>query len=206
MSVIDLAIKGGWLMAVLFVLSIIAVALFIERWLTTRRAEKFEEKTYIEVLRMIDHEKPEEAANICKLSDTPICKILEQGLSYSYEDVHLATETIEQSASQFIRGLEKNLSTLSTLAAIAPLIGFLGTVTGMIRVFYQMHASGSGIVDINMLSGGIYEAMVSTVGGLIVGIICIVFHNYLVGRIEAIAYLVEAKISQVNVHLRRIQK
>jgi biopolymer transport protein ExbB len=76
----------------------------------------------------------------------------------------------------------------------------------MIRVFYEMHATGGGVVDISMLSGGIYEAMVTTVGGLIVGILCIVFHNFLVTRIDAIAFMVEAKITQVNVHLRRIQK
>ncbi|MCL1827220.1 MAG: MotA/TolQ/ExbB proton channel family protein, partial [Candidatus Cloacimonetes bacterium] len=115
-------------------------------------------------------------------------------------------ETIEQSANQFIRSHEKNLNTLSTLAAIAPLIGFLGTVTGMIRLFYRMSEAGGNMIDITMLSGGIYEAMVTTVGGLIVGILCIVFHNFLISRIESIAFIVEAKITQVNVHLRRISK
>jgi len=200
----ELATKGGWLMAVLFILSIIAVTLFIERLITTKKATSFEEKTYIEILRMIDQKKTEEAFNICKLSDSTICKILEEGISYAASDINLATETIEQSASQFIRSLEKNLGTISTLAAIGPLIGFLGTVTGMIRVFITMAANETG-ADIQTLSGGIYEAMITTVGGLIVGIICIVFHNLLVSRIEAISFTIEAKITQVNVHLRRMQ-
>jgi len=206
MNIIDLAIKGGWLMGVLFALSLIAVALFIERWLTTKKAEKVEEKTFIDVIRAIDQERIDDATNICKLSESHICKILEQGLNYGKDDVNLATETIDQSANQFVRSLEKNLNTLSTLAAIAPLIGFLGTVTGMIKTFYELHVSAGGVVDINILSGGIYEALVTTVGGLIVGIICIVFYNYLLSRIEAIAFVVEAKINQVNAHLRRIPK
>ena len=205
MNLIEFAVKGGWIMGVLFILSIISVSLFIERWLITKKALKFEEKTYIEILRLIDKNKVSEAADICKLSDSSVCKVLEQGLSYADTDLNLAQETIEQSASQFVRGLEKNLGTISTLAAVAPLIGFLGTVTGMIRVFLELEQSATG-VDIQMLSGGIWEAMITTVGGLVVGIICIIFHNFLVSKIETIAFTIEEKITQVTVHLRRIQK
>jgi len=205
MNLIDMAVQGGYLMAVLFILSIIAVALYIERWLTTKKAFRFEEKTYIEILRMIDQRQAAEAAKICKLSESSICKILEQGLSYADSDILLSQETIEQSANQFIRSLEKNISTLSTLAAVAPLIGFLGTVTGMIKVFMNMAQAEAG-VNIQMLSGGIWEAMITTVGGLIVGILCIIFHNHMTSRIEAIAFELEGKISQVTLHLRRTQK
>ena len=205
MNLIVLAAKGGWLMIVLFIISVIAVALFIERWLVTKRALKFEEKTYIEILRMIDKNQTAEAAKICKLSETSMSKILENGLSYADTDLNLAQTTIEQSGSQFIRGLEKNLGTISTFAAVAPLIGFLGTVTGMISVFFELEQSEVG-VDIQMLSGGIWEALITTVAGLVVGILCIIFHNFIVSKIEAIAFLVEEKVTQVTVHLRRIQK
>ena len=205
MNLIILAAKGGWLMAVLFICSVVAVALFIERWMITKKALRFEEKTYIEILRLIDQGQSTEASKICKLSETSLCKVLEQGLSYADTDTNLAQETIEQSANQFIRSLEKNLSTISTLAAVAPLIGFLGTVTGMIRVFFQLEQSEVG-VNIQMLSGGIWEALITTVAGLVVGILCIMFHNAIVSKIEAIAFIVEEKITQVNVHLRRIQK
>jgi biopolymer transport protein ExbB len=168
-----------------------------------RRAGKVEEKTYIEILRLIDQNQTDEAAKVCKLAEGSICKILEQGMSYAATDQHLATEAIEQSANQFIRSLEKNLGTLSTFAAVGPMIGFLGTVTGMIRVFMEMQQSEAG-VDIQQLSGGIYEAMITTVGGLIVGIICVVFHNHLTSKIENIAFTLESKVSQVCVHLRRI--
>jgi biopolymer transport protein ExbB len=202
-NLLEIALKGGWIMGVLFVLSIISLALFIERWITTKKATRFEEKTYIEILRMIDQKKSDEAAKICKLSETPICKIMEQGLDYAATDLNLATETIDQSANQFVRGLEKHLNTISTLAAIAPLVGFLGTVIGMIQVFKNMEEAGG--TDISMFSSGIWMALVTTVGGLIVGIMCIIFHNYLVGKIENIAYMIEAKITQVTVHLRRTQ-
>ena len=205
MNLIEIAIKGGWIMVVLFVLSVISVALYFERWLTIKKASKFEEKTYIEILRMIDNNQTSEAAKICKLSETSICKILEQGLSNAEQDSLLAQETIEQSANQFVRFLEKNLSTLSTLAAVAPLIGFLGTVTGMIRVFSKLAESETG-VSLQVLSGGIWEALVTTVGGLIVGILCIIFHNHLTTKIESIAFVLEGKISQVCLHLRRKQK
>jgi len=205
MNLVEFVAKGGFLMIFLFIISVIAVALFIERYLTIKKSSKFEEKTFIEVLRMIDQQQPTEAGKICKLSETTICKVLEQGLSYADTDVNLAQETIEQSSNQFVSSLEKNLSTISTFAAVAPLIGFLGTVTGMIKVFFQLQQSESG-VDIQVLAGGIWEALITTVGGLIVGIVCIVFHNYLVSKIESIAFLVNEKTSQVIVHLRRFQK
>jgi biopolymer transport protein ExbB len=192
---------GGWIMAVLFVLSIVAVALFIERWMAVKRALKFEERIYIDILGKIDERKSSEAAKVCKLSESAICKILEQGLEYADKDLLLAQETIEQNANQFIRGLEKNLSTIATLAAIAPLIGFLGTVTGMIRTFMDIAAAGQ--IDIQNFSGGIWEALITTVGGLIVGILCIVFYNFLTAKIEGIAFFIEGKISQVGLHLRR---
>ncbi|MDD4156574.1 MAG: MotA/TolQ/ExbB proton channel family protein [Candidatus Cloacimonetes bacterium] len=205
MDLISIAFKGGYLMIILFVISVIAVALFFERWLITKKALKFEQKTFLEILKLIDQQQSTEAAKVCKLSNFSICKILEQGLHQAELDIILAQETIEQSANQFIRGLEKNINTISTFAAVAPLIGFLGTVTGMIRVFFQIQQSETG-VDIQVLAGGIWEALITTVGGLIVGIVCIILHNFLINKIEAVAFLVEEKISQVSLHLRRTQK
>jgi biopolymer transport protein ExbB len=205
MSLIEFMVLGGFLMVVLLIISVIAVAMFIERLLTINKASKFDEKTYIDVLRMIDQSKSAEASKICKFSEAAVCKILEPGLSYADTDLNLAQETNEQQANQFIRSLEKNLNTISTFAAIAPLIGFLGTVTGMIRVFFEL-ADSAGAAGIEVLAAGIWEAMITTVGGLVVGIVCIVFHNYLISKLEAVAFLVEEKVSQVNVHLRRFQK
>ena len=205
MNLAEFVVRGGFLMIFLFIISVIAVALFIERYVTIKRASKYEEKTFIEVLRAIDQHQPSEASNICKLSESSVCKVLEQGLSYADTDINLAQETIEQSANRFISSLEKNLSTISTFAAIAPLIGFLGTVTGMIKVFFEMQQSEVG-VDIQILAGGIWEALITTVGGLVVGIVCIVFHNYLITKIETLAYVISEKTSQVSVHLRRFQK
>lgn len=205
MDLMSVAFKGGYLMAVLFVISVISVAIFIERWLNTKKAMKFEQKTFLEILKLIDQKQSSEAVKVCKLSKIPICKVLEQGLINAEQDTILAQETIEQSANQFIRSLEKNINTISTFAAVAPLIGFLGTVTGMIRVFFQIQQSEAG-VDIQVLAGGIWEALITTVGGLIVGILCIIFHNFLINKIEAVAFLAEEKISQISLHLRRIQK
>ena len=199
MTLLEFAIQGGILMGILFVLSMISVALFIERWIVTKKAMRFEEKTYIEILRSIDRNNCAEAAKICKLSESPFIKTLEQGLSYADSDMHLAQETIEQSGGQFIRGLEKHLNMISTISAVAPLLGFLGTVIGMIRVFMQLLETN----DVQALSGGISYALITTVGGLVVGIGCIVFHNLLVSRIETISFMAEEKVNSISQRIRR---
>jgi biopolymer transport protein ExbB len=195
LSVIDLAIKGGWIMAILAVLSVIAVYIFVERWLTLRKANREEKYFMDEIKEHIHHNRLKEALALCKRQDTPSARMIEKGikrLGKPLNDIHAAIENV---GNLEVSRLEKNLTGLATIAGAAPMIGFLGTVIGMIISFYDMAKAGNNI-DIQLLSSGIYLALVTTVGGLIVGIVAYVGYNYLVGQIDRIIFKLEARTTE----------
>jgi len=195
LSVIDLAMKGGWIMAVLALLSIIAVYIFVERWLTLSKASR-EEKYFMEEIKEHIHKsRLKEAMALCKRQNTPSARMIEKGitrLGKPLNDIHAA---IENEGNLEISRLEKNLTALATIAGAAPMLGFLGTVMGMVTAFYDMSKAGNNI-DIQLLSTGIYQAMITTVGGLIVGIAAYVGYNFLVGRIDRIIFKLEARTTE----------
>ena len=123
--------------------------------------------------------------NYCMNEDTPIARVVERGLKNINLTAPAIREGLDNSANIEVAALEKGLPILSTIAAVAPMIGFLGTVTGMVQAFWEMANAGNNI-DISLLSGGIYEAMVTTVGGLIVGIVAIFAYNFLVIRVDKV--------------------
>ena len=131
------------------------------------------------------------AFNYCEKQNTPISRILAKGVKDCRLDAVSVRQVLENNAGLEIANLEKGLPILSTIAAVAPMLGFLGTVTGMVQAFWQMSNAGNNI-DVSLLSGGIYEAMVTTVGGLIVGIIAIFAYNFLVARVDRVQNLMEA--------------
>ncbi|MBR6271977.1 MAG: MotA/TolQ/ExbB proton channel family protein [Bacteroidales bacterium] len=195
LSILDLAMKGGWIMVVLAILSIIAVYIFIERFIVVRRAMRFD-KSFMERIREYMKEgKIESAKALCHGSDSPIARMIEKGLSRLGRPLSDINTTIENVGNVEVGKLEKGVALLSMIASAAPMIGFLGTVTGMIRAFYNMSMAGNNI-DIELLSGGIYEAMVTTVGGLIVGIIAYIFYTIIVARIQNVVNLLEAKATE----------
>ena len=184
-NVWELAVKGGWIMIVLALLSVVGVYIFIERFTTLRKAVK-QNPRFMQCIR--DNVKDDDiksATNYCMNEDTPIARVVERGLKNINLTAPAIREGLDNSANIEVAALEKGLPILSTIAAVAPMIGFLGTVTGMVQAFWEMANAGNNI-DISLLSGGIYEAMVTTVGGLIVGIVAIFAYNFLVIRVDKV--------------------
>lgn len=191
LSFIDLAIKGGWLMIPLAILSVIAVWIFGERWWALRSASKIDHNFMNQIRQYVHDGKIAAAADLCRITPSPIARLIEKGLERIGRPLNDVQTAVENMGNLEVARLERGLPMLATIAGGAPMIGFLGTVTGMISAFFNMSRAGNNI-EIAQLSGGIYEAMVTTVGGLIVGIMAYFGYNYLVSRIERIVYKMEA--------------
>ena len=190
-SLIDMAFKGGWIMIPLLALSILTLYLFGERWWAIRQASRIDENFMRNIHDYIHEGKIKTAINLCQSQQTPIARLIEKGIERIGRPLNDIQTAVENMGNVEISRLEKGLPMLATIAGGAPMIGFLGTVIGMIQAFYNMSQAGSN-VDITLLSGGIYTAMVTTVAGLIVGILAYFGYNYLVARIDNIVYKMES--------------
>ena len=183
----DLSLKGGIIMIPLLILSILAIYIFIERAVVIRKAAR-EDRTFMDRIKDYIHEGDVDAAlNLCKKTDTPYARLIEKGITRLGRPMNDVLVAIENVGNLEVAKLEK-----ATAAAGAPMLGFLGTVTGMVRAFYNMASAGTS-ADITTLSGGIYEALVTTVAGLVVGIIALFAYNYLVARVDGVVNQLEAK-------------
>ncbi len=192
---LDLAVKGGWIMIVLGVLSIIAVYIFIDRFIAIRKAER-EQKSFMDSIKNnIFSGKIDQALDLCKTQDSPLARMIEKGVSRIGRPLGDVNTAVENIGKQEVAKLEKGLPTLATVAGGAPMLGFLGTVTGMVKAFYDMANAGNNL-DIQLLSSGIYEALVTTVGGLVVGIMAYFAYNILVSKITNLVALLEAKTTE----------
>ncbi len=194
LSIIDLVVKGGWIMVVLGILSLVSIYIFIDRYLAISRSSH-EEKNFMNIIRDNIHEgRIDTAKELCKREDTPIARLILKGLNRIGKPLTDINAAIENVGNLEVARLEKNIAAISTIASTAPMLGFLGTVIGMIIAFYDMSMAGNNI-DIQLLSSGIYQAMITTVGGLIVGILAYVMYNILVAKIEKLVFLLEARAS-----------
>jgi len=192
LSILDMALKGGLIMIPLLLLSLIAIYIFVERILAISKAGK-EDKNFMNNIRdYILSGKIDSAKALCKSTDTPISHMIEKGVSRIGRPLDDISAAIENVAKLEIYKLESKLALLATISGAAPMIGFLGTVIGMIKSLYSMSAAGDNIV-ISTLAGGIYEAMVTTVGGLVVGIMAYVGYNLLVAQVEKVIHKMEAR-------------
>lgn len=191
-NVIDLAFKGGWIMVVLLLLSLMAGYIFIQRLLVIRRAGK-EDQNFMNRIKDYIHEgKVDSALNLCRSTNTPSARMIEKGITRLGRPMNDVLVAIENVGNLEIAKLEKGFPLITTTAAGAPMLGFLGTVTGMVRAFFDMANAGTN-VDVSLLSGGIYEALVTTVGGLVVGIITLFAYNYLVSQVDNVVNKMEAR-------------
>lgn len=191
-NVIDLAFKGGWIMVVLLLLSLMAGYIFIQRLLVIRRASK-EDQNFMNRIKDYIHEgKVDSALNLCRSTNTPSARMIEKGITRLGRPMNDVLVAIENVGNLEIAKLEKGFPLIATTAAGAPMLGFLGTVTGMVRAFFDMANAGTN-VDVSLLSGGIYEALVTTVGGLVVGIITLFAYNYLVSQVDNVVNKMEAR-------------
>ncbi len=191
MSYFELAKAGGWLMIVLLLLSIIAVYIFASKWWMIHKAGKVEKNFMNEIRDYIHDGKIKSALSLCQKYDTPAARLVEKGIERIGRPLQDIQTAVENTGNVEVARLEKGLPMLATIAGGAPMIGFLGTVTGMIRAFFNMSTAGSNI-DIALLSGGIYEAMVTTVGGLIVGILAFFAYNWLTSQISDLVFKMES--------------
>ena len=191
-NVIDLAFKGGWIMVVLLLLSLMAIYIFIQRLMVIRRAGKEDESFMNRIKDYIHDGKVDSALNLCRQTHTPSARMIEKGITRLGRPMNDVLVAIENVGNVEGAKLEKGFPLIATTAAGAPMLGFLGTVTGMVRAFFDMANAGTN-VDVTLLSSGIYEALVTTVGGLVVGIIALFAYNYLVSQVDNVVNKMEAR-------------
>lgn len=194
-TIFELVLKGGWIMAILGVLSVIAVYIFVERFFTINKASRDDKNFMNNIKDFVKNGRIDSALALCKSNKSPLARMIEKGLMRIGRPLNDINAAIENVGKLEVSRLEKNVAGLATIAGAAPMLGFLGTVIGMIIAFYDMSMAGNNI-DIALLSSGIYQAMITTVGGLIVGIVAYVCYNILVARIEKLVYLLEARSTE----------
>jgi len=181
-----------YVMVPIMIMSIIAVYIIVERYLVVQRAKKSDDVFIAKVKDYLNDGKIDAAKSLCESTNTPVGRMLEKGVSrigYSIDDINSA---MENKAKLEMFDLEKNLSLLATIAGAGPLMGLIGTVIGMVRTFYGIANSGKG-VEISVLAGGVYQAMIATVGGLIVGIIAYIGYNLFVSKVQKIVHQMELR-------------
>ncbi len=188
----SLMLKGGIFMIPLALLSVLAIYIFFERLIVIRKAAR-EDKSFMDRIKDYIHEgQPDTALALCQKTNTPAARLIAKGISRLGRPMNDVLVAIENAGNIEIARLEKGFPWLATTAAGAPMIGFLGTVTGMINAFYNMTVAGNN-ADVSTLSGGIYEALVTTVAGLVVGVIALFAYNYLVARVDGVMNQLETK-------------
>ncbi len=190
MSLIDMALKGGWIMVVLLILSMLAIYIFAKKAVMVHKAVKTDRNFNQEIRDLIHDGKIKQATQRCQEKNTPVARLFEKGIERIGRPLNDIQTAVENTGNVEVARLEKGLPMLATIAGGAPMIGFLGTVTGMIRAFFNMANAGNNI-DIALLSNGIYEAMVTTVGGLFVGIIAYFGYNFLTSKISDVVFKME---------------
>ncbi len=187
----ELVLKGGWVMVPIILLSLIAIYIFVERFYVITRAGHEDMNFMNRIKDYIYDSKIDAAAALCKSSKSPASRMVEKGITRIGRPLNDVNTAIENVGKLEIYKLEKGLPTLATVAGAAPMIGFLGTVIGMIKAFYDMANAGNNI-DVSLLSNGIYTALVTTVAGLIVGILAYFAYNILVSKVEKVIFRLEA--------------
>lgn len=191
----DLCLNGGWIMIVLTALLVVAIYVIIERAIVIRAASK-QDTTFMKRIKDYIHSgEIENARNLCDQTDTPYARLIGKGLSRIGRPMNDVLVTVENTGNLEVASLSKGLTWLATIAGGAPMIGFLGTVIGMVQSFFDIANSGSS-AQIGTFADGIYTALVTTVAGLIVGIIAMFAYNYLVARVNKVMNLMEAHIME----------
>ncbi|MEY3421362.1 MAG: hypothetical protein RIR48_1654 [Bacteroidota bacterium] len=192
-SIVDIIASGGpigiVIVAILFILSFLALYIFIERWLTIERAGKIDENFINNIRGSVASGNIEGAKALCRATDTPAARMIEKGLMRIGKPLKDIDAAIENVGNLEVFKLEKNLSTLASISGAAPMVGFLGTVTGMILAFYSMSTQQN--VTPAVLAAGIYQALITTAFGLVIGIFAFVGYNLLVAKVEKVVFLME---------------
>ncbi len=195
MSLLSVLAKGGWLMIPIALFSLIAVGIFIERIMVLRKAKINLNAFLIRIRQSISKQDYDGALVICSTTPGPISKVIERGIRLRGQSREEIKDAIESAGRTEIYQLEKGFAALATLAGVALLTGFLGTVTGMIQAFMRIQELG-GNVNATVLAGGIWEALITTAAGLVVGIATLLAYNYLVTKVQRLVF--EMEVSSTN--------
>ena len=184
-SLLDVLVLGGWVMIPLVLLSLLTFYLLVERLITIRRASSNPEVITDRVRDYVRNGDVEGAIAYCKDKDVPITRILQQGLERLGRPISEIQDAVQAAGKHETFELERKTNLLASIAGIAPMLGFFGTVIGMIRAFQEIQ-NLQGNVNPSVLAGGIWEALVTTAAGLLVGILALFSYNFLIGRIRRI--------------------
>lgn len=195
MSLLSVLAKGGWLMIPIALFSLIAIGIFIERVMVLRKAKINLNAFLLRIRQSISKHDYDGALVICSTTPGPISKVIERGIRLRGQSREEIKDAIESAGRAEIYQLEKGFAALATIAGVAPLTGFLGTVTGMIQAFMRIQELG-GNVNATVLAGGIWEALITTAAGLVVGIATLLAYNYLVSKVQRLVF--EMEVSSTN--------
>lgn len=190
LSLFDMVQKGGWLMIPIGLLSLITIYIFIERFIVLRRAGQNPENLLNNVRDQIHQGNIQGAIVLCKSNNTPDARMLEKGISRIGLKVDEIEKSMEGVGKKELGRIEKNIGILSIIAGIAPMFGFVGTILGVIKIFYNISLADN--ISIGLISGGLYEKMVTSAAGLIVGILSFVLYHYLNFTVDRIARRMES--------------
>lgn len=187
--VFELVMQGGWTMIPLFILSILTIYVFVERFLSINKALKDEKDFMVKVKDYLLEGKVDMARELCTRTNNPAARMVEKGISRIGKPMRDIVSSIENVGKLEVYQLEKRLTLLATAAGVSPMIGFLGTTLGMVKTFFALKSETT--LEMSTISGGIMEAMVTTVAGLIVGIIAHLCYNYLVAKVDKVIHTME---------------
>ena len=192
LSLWDLCVEGGWIMIPMALLALVCIYILVERIIVIRRATAMDD-TFMKRIRDYIHEgEIESALNLCRSNGTPMARLIAKGISRIGRPMNDVLVAIENTGNLEVAALSKGLPWLATTAAGAPMLGFLGTVIGMVEAFYSIANSGNA-AQIGTFAGGIYTALTTTVAGLVVGLAALCAYNYLVSRVNKVMRLMDAR-------------
>ena len=189
-NLLDLIVKGGVVMIPIGILSIVTIYLAIEKYISIRRASKVDPGFMANIKHMLLDGKTDAALSLCRSSNTPIARLLEKGIKRLGKPIMEIESAVENTGKLEIYKLEKNLAYLGIIAGIAPLFGFVGTVFGVIRIFYNISLHDN--ISIGLIAGGLYEKMITTATGLLVGIMAHIAFHYLNTMIDRVSFQLES--------------
>lgn len=191
LNLLQLILKGGWVMYPIFILSVMAFYIFFERYFTLRKANKDESSLMLQVRELIKQGNLSSAVALCKQSNTPIGRMLQKGLLRIGKPIKEIEGAIENVGKLEVAKLEKNISVLGIIAGIAPMLGFVGTISGVIKIFYNISLTDN--ISMGSIAGGLYEKMITSAAGLIVGILAYIAHHILNLMVDKIILKLETE-------------
>tara|TARA_B110000116_G_C16641870_1_gene493250 strand:- start:270 stop:938 length:669 start_codon:yes stop_codon:yes gene_type:complete len=209
LNIMELVMSGGILgdiiMMVLGFLSILSIYYITERLMALKNVSKEDPEFTDQLNKLISEGNTEEALSLCKNKNTPLSRMIKKGVLRLDSPINEIYAAIENQGKLEVSVLEKNLTSLATIAGAAPMIGFLGTVIGMIIAFFNMSKAG-GSIEVGMLSEGIYTAMITTVAGLVVGIMSYISYNFLISKIDTIVFKMEKSTTDFMDNIHKLSK